>query len=266
MTDWHPLRPLDDTTSTAWSTYNEEAEKRAKNIPCAAMPSLDHLKMKDFEEVYEPSDDTYLLLDGLQHEITTGTFSNSSSPLIAEIGCGTGVASVFLASQLFQQNQKHNKTDGMPMVIVTDINPKALQVAKATAAGNNAMIPFEAVQCDLVSALLPRLAQSVDALIFNPPYVPTPDDEVGSTGIEASWAGGEKGRRVVDRAIPKMAQILARPRGVAYMITVDDNEPEVLATLFRELGLQMKPLVRRRAHNEFLTLQKITWTKIDSSG
>jgi hypothetical protein len=58
MTDWHPLRSLEDTTSSAWTSQNEEAEARAKNAPQAKLPSLDHLKIKDFEDVYEPSDDT----------------------------------------------------------------------------------------------------------------------------------------------------------------------------------------------------------------
>ena len=150
-----------------------------------------------------------------------------------------------------------------PIVYVTDINPRALEVTKQTANANRGDLPgpihLEAVRCDLVSALLPRLKRSVDALIFNPPYVPTPDDEVGGTSIEASWAGGVNGRRVIDRAIPQIAHTLARPHGVAYMITVDDNIPEELANMFQELGLEMTPLVRRRAHNEYLSVQKITW-------
>ena len=186
-----------------------------------------------------------------------GVFQQNNCPLIAEIGCGSGVASVFLATHLRKSPlQKYE-----PTILVTDINPRALRVTKATAVANSGetLLRLEAIQCDLLSAVLPRLDHAVDILIFNPPYVPTPDDEVGSVGIEASWAGGVKGRRVVDRAIPQIAQILARPKGVGYMITVDDNEPEELALMFEKLGLQMIPLVRRRAHNEFLTVQKLQW-------
>ena len=200
-------------------------------------------------------------MDGLQAEADEGAFSHTTCPLIVEIGCGSGVASVFLASHLRRTGKTENETE--PTVIATDVNPRALQVTKATAAENSGdfstPLQLEAVQCDLVSALLPRLDRAVDVLIFNPPYVPTPDEEVGSTGIEAAWAGGVQGRRVVDRAIPHIAQILARPHGVGYMITVDDNEPEQLAVAFKELGLNMTPLVRRRAHNEFLTVQKLRW-------
>lgn len=183
-------------------------------------------------------------------------FANISGPIILEIGCGSGAVSTFLANQLRQKTIE-------PIVFVTDINPRALEVTKETAGANSGDAPgsihLEAIRCDLVTALSPRLNHSIDCLIFNPPYVPTPDEEVGGTSIEASWAGGVNGRKVIDRAIPQMAQILARPNGVAYMITVDDNQPEELATIFQKLSLQMTPLVRRRAHNEYLTVQKISW-------
>ena len=207
----------------------------------------------------------YLLLDGLLSESQSGIFDTLTSPAILEIGCGSGAASVFLATQFKTSEENKNggtKQPAEPIVYATDINPFALQTTKATAKANSSArspIILEAIQCDLLSAISSRLEASIDILIFNPPYVPTPDSEVAGNGIEASWAGGKKGRRVIDRAIPQIAKVLSRPNGVAYMITVDDNEPEQLAKVFASMGLEMTPLVRRRAHNEFLSVQKITW-------
>lgn len=144
----------------------------------------------------------------------------------------------------------------------------ALQATQATARANsnsNKALKLEAVQCDLISALLPRMEHTVDVLIFNPPYVPTPDDEVCGSGIEASWAGGTNGRRVIDRAIPQIARVLSKPHGVGYMITVDDNQPEQLSQVFYGMGIHMQPLLRRRANNEYLSVQKLTWRKGDDS-
>jgi len=274
MTEWHPLRSK--SSHVTFTTLDREAEMRAKKCDSASMPKLDHLTSKDYYEVYEPSDDTYLLIDALLYEVQSGfirtqdrTDTSSSNCVSVELGCGTGVPTIYLASLLLEhkeppppQQQGDNLASSSPLHVVTDINPAALRVAKQTAKVNG-IERFEAVQCDLASSLLPRFEGKVDVLLFNPPYVPTPDEEVGSNGIEASWAGGKNGRIVVDRAIPQMAQLLRRPTGVGYLITVDDNIPEELAALFQEHDLSMVPLMRRKASNEYLSVQKISW--IDAS-
>jgi release factor glutamine methyltransferase len=245
MTDFHPLRSLSDGGSVSWQRLNEVAEDRAKKLSPAAMPSLDHATMKDFGEVYEPSDDTYLLIDGIQLDVEENELMAKSARNIMELGSGSGVPITFCSTLMKSAH-----------AIATDINPKALSLTRKTAKANGLQL-LETVQSDLASPLLGRCQGLMDVIIFNPPYVPTPDSEVSGNGIEASWAGGEKGRRVTDRAIPQIAQLLSKS-GVCYMITVDDNEPEDLARIFANLGLTMAPLVRRRAFNEYLTVQKIT--------
>lgn len=247
MTEFHPLRSINQESSSAWNDLNKAAEKLAKESPCVSLPTLDHASMTDFDQVYEPSDDTYLLVDGIQADFATTTASDQSKfKTILEIGCGSGVPIVHLAKLLPHATP-----------IATDINPNALAFAARTAT-ENGVTNLEVVECDLASALIPKWRQNVDAVIFNPPYVPTPDDEVSGNGIEASWAGGMRGRRVIDRAIPQIAELLSKPHGICYMITVDDNEPEEMSQQFGALGLCMVPLVRRRARNEYLTVQKVT--------
>lgn len=52
---------------------------------------------------------------------------------------------------------------------------------------------------------------NVDILLFNPPYVPTDDldpqdgfqdEEMNGYGISISWAGGPRGRVVIDQFLP----------------------------------------------------------------
>jgi release factor glutamine methyltransferase len=265
MAETHALRTPDIiSTGTLFADYNVAAEKLAKKCTPAVMPSLDHLRMADFEDVYEPSDDTFLLCDGLHHDLFEE--SSTTKPILEttlELGCGTGAATVFIANTLKSIAADGSEEHGAVPCrhFVTDINERAIEVALGTAAENGVELE-EAIQCDLASKLLSRLAGQVDVLIFNPPYVVTPDDEVGSNGIEAAWAGGLHGRRVLDRALPQIARLLKWPHGAAYIITVDDNKPEQLATLLKdEYGIDMRPLVRRRARNEYLSVQKLTLTR-----
>ena len=240
MTEFHQLASRPDHS---WEALHAEAEARARKVPPAPVPSLDHLSYRDYQDVYEPSDDTFLLLDAIQEELATTT---AVVDIHLEIGCGSGVATA-LVQQLVRPHA---------ISLVTDVNPKALHVAQQTAPS---CLP---IQCDLLSAI--RIPP-VDLLVFNPPYVPTDDAEVGSDGIEASWAGGSRGRRVVDRVVLELARVLAHPHGVALLVTVDDNEPWELAERFAAVGLEMKPFLRRRARNEYLTIQRITWMEVQAS-
>lgn len=76
-----------------------------------------------------------------------------------------------------------------------------------------------------VDGLLPRLAGLVDLLLFNPPYVVTPDEEVSGTGICAAWAGGTSGRVVIDKVLPNIPRLLS-DIGEAFMVTIPENKPE----------------------------------------
>jgi release factor glutamine methyltransferase len=297
MAEWHPLPSRDETAgvSLAWSELNERAELRARRAAGgASLPDMRHLTSQDFQHVYEPSDDTYLLMDAVRDEIRTGRWDavgcsrKSSSPheddaatspslmVVLEVGCGSGVPSVVFRNEWnlrygqagggsSMNDDTNHRTDRVLLSFATDVNPKALEVAQRTAEANLGSNAIVFVRCDLASPLLSRLGGQVDVLLFNPPYVPTPDDEVmAGCGIEASWAGGHNGRRVVDRFLPQLAQLLRKPAGnrsgVAYVITVDDNRPDQLARVLRERhGLIQIPLLRRRAYNEHLTVQKITW-------
>ena len=49
---------------------------------------------------------------------------------------------------------------------------------------------------------MPRLGGKIDLMYFNPPYVLTPSEEVGSHSVEAAWAGGIDGREVIDEFMP----------------------------------------------------------------
>jgi methylase of polypeptide subunit release factors len=113
--------------------------------------------------------------------------------------------------------------------------PNTERAAETAASSSDTVLHL--AECDLVSGL-PAAATGgcADVLVFNPPYVPTPADEVGGTGIAASWAGGPRGRVVLDRLLPQVPRILA-PRGAFYLVLVDENDPEEVAEILARDGL-----------------------------
>ncbi|WAR12206.1 N6MT1-like protein [Mya arenaria] len=180
-------------------------------------PDISHISSNDYNFIYEPAEDTFLLIDAIEKEVN---FLQRKSPVISlEIGSGSGICSAFLAKEI-----------GRPIFsLCTDINVKAAEVTHTT--GKKNMVQLHAVLTDLVNGLLPRLTGQVDVLLFNPPYVVTPSEEVGSTGIEASWAGGKDGREVIDRVLPLVPQLLA-PDGVFYMVVIKENKAGELLIAF----------------------------------
>lgn len=67
-----------------------------------------------------------------------------------------------------------------------------------------------------------EIAGKVDILLFNPPYVVTPTEEMGGTDISAAWAGGINGRQVIDQLLPQVSQLLSE-RGVFYLLVIEEN-------------------------------------------
>lgn len=67
--------------------------------------------------------------------------------------------------------------------------------------------------------------------------------QVGSRGIEASWAGGIRGREVMDRFFPMIPQLLS-DHGLFYLVVVSDNDPGVTSVTFRVASVS--------SHSQFL--------------
>ena len=76
-------------------------------------------------------------------------------------------------------------------------------------------VPLEPVVASLARPLTNRLEHAVDILVFNPPYVPTYDEEMHAaqhdTGISGSWAGGADGMQVTDALLRQVDVGVRRP-------------------------------------------------------
>ncbi|XP_011822604.1 PREDICTED: hemK methyltransferase family member 2 isoform X1 [Mandrillus leucophaeus] len=204
-------------------------------------PFHGHVGRGAFSDVYEPAEDTFLLLDALE----AAAAELAGVEICLEVGAGSGVVSAFLASMIGPQ----------ALYMCTDINPEAAACTLETARCNK--VHVQPVITDLVKGLLPRLKEKVDLLVFNPPYVVTPPEEVGSHGIEAAWAGGRNGREVMDRFFPLVPDLLS-PRGLFYLVTIKENNPEEILKIMKTKGLQGTTALSRQAGQETLSVLKFT--------
>ncbi|TFK02605.1 multiple coagulation factor deficiency protein 2 [Platysternon megacephalum] len=196
-----------------------------------------------FSDVYEPAEDTYLLLDALERD--AAQIRDAGVEISLEVGAGSGVVSTFLASIVGPS----------ALYICTDINPIAASCTLETAVLNK--VHIHPVITDLVTGLLPRLNGKVDLLLFNPPYVVTPSEEVESHGIEAAWAGGKNGREVMDRLFPSVPDLLSTG-GLFYLVTIKENNPDEILETMKKYGLRGTRVLSRQAGRETLTILKFS--------
>jgi release factor glutamine methyltransferase len=133
--------------------------------------SLKHFKSIDYKQFYEPNDDTWLFTDALQNEYEY--IRNTIKPNIClEVGSGSGYVSTYLNKLITQYDDKC-------LFYCTDINPNAANATFNTMEQNGIDLNrVDVVLSSFMTAMLPRLKNKIDILLFNPPYVPSEDEEV----------------------------------------------------------------------------------------
>ncbi|KAF1923615.1 uncharacterized protein M421DRAFT_74886 [Didymella exigua CBS 183.55] len=219
-------------------------------------PSTSHVC---FDRVYEPAEDSYLLLDTLASPTESAFLSerfplSSTPPLVLEVGVGSGVVLAFVAANARSIFGRHDV-----LTFGTDINSFACQAASqtvSTAITEKEHLADRSVFLDIVNGDLASSvrAHSIDVFIFNPPYVPAelpdfsrhadfnavpegktkPSFEQDSYLLELSYAGGEDGMVVTNRMLEQIPDILSEGRGVGYVLLCAQNKPDTVKQQIRD--------------------------------
>lgn len=167
------------------------------------------MKILRLPGVYRPRSDTSMLVDALLvHPVRPGGS-------ILELCTGTGAVGLALA-------------DRGHAVTAVDLSRRATWSARLNARLNR--LPLDVRRGDLFA---PVHGLRFDAIVANPPYVPTPP-EARTAGATRAWNAGEDGRVILDQIIDGVADHLA-PGGSVYL--VQSSLADIDATIER-LGRQ----------------------------
>ena len=207
-------------------------------------PSTSHVS---FDTIYEPAEDSFLFLDTLSSPSESSwlkhRFSSTATPLVVEVGTGSGVVLGFVAGNSLEIL---GRRDALTLGI--DINRDACLATRKTVdktiqQNNNKKTQYaSSLMADLCR---PLRANSVDVLLFNPPYVPTEElpslspsfdtFQRNSYFLALSYAGGEDGMQVTNRLLAEVPNLLT-VCGVAYVLLCKQNRPHEVIDRIRSWG------------------------------
>lgn len=194
-------------------------------------PYQSHISKSDFDNVYEPAEDSFLLIDALEKDLREIKHKNPTFCL--EVGSGSGVVVTALSMAV-----------PTCLCFSTDINIDACIMTLSTA--NHNKVKMEVVNMDLAAHFIDN---KFDIIVFNPPYVVTESQECGVDGITASWAGGVKGREVTDKLLTMIPKKLAED-GVFYLLLIKENIPSEVICIMQKHGFDSELVIERRVRNE----------------
>ena len=179
-------------------------------------------------EVYDPAEDTFLLLDAIEIK---------KDDYVLEIGTGCGI--IALECARIGAN-----------VICTDINPFAIELVKKNYLMNQNILTgnFEVRIGDLFSPILS--SERFDKIIFNPPYLSTKKEDLtkGSGWFDVATNGGEDGFLVTKRFLDKL-DIFMNKNGSAYFVFSSLSNKEKLEKIIDKNGFNFE-IVKRCTFND----------------
>jgi len=169
-------------------------------------------------DVYEPCDDTYLLLDAALREVRP-------TDSVLEVGTGCGIIAKML-------------TKRARSVVAIDKNPHAVVNAKLNG--------VEAFVGDLFASLHRRY----DLVVFNPPYLPS-QSSLTNDWQTAAWDGGVSGREVIEQFLAQASDYLTREGRILLVISSVTGHKEV-TKLMRAQFKRVRTVAKRKFFFEML--------------
>ncbi len=172
--------------------------------------------------VFRPISDTWLLADALDREPL------APGARVLDLCSGSGALAIRAA------------LGGPRVVTAVDLSRRAVLTIRANAWLNGVRV--RALRGDLFAAVA---GERFDAIVSNPPYVPSPTDELPARGRARAWDAGRDGRALLDR-ICDHARAYLRPGGRLLLVHSSLLGIEPTVETLRARGLVVDVPVRER--------------------
>jgi release factor glutamine methyltransferase len=172
--------------------------------------------------VFSPISDSRFLADVLREQTLPPRAS------VLDVCTGSGILAITAALR------------GARSVTAVDVSRRALLTVRLNARLNR--VAVRTVRSNLFDALG---AQRFDAIVSNPPYVPSDSDDLPANGPQRAWEGGRDGRIVLDRLIGESAARL-RPSGFLLLVSSSVLGTDRTLAALERAGLEEADVVARR--------------------
>lgn len=184
------------------------------------------VKLGDTDHVYEPAEDSFLLAKAALKEAKQGM-------QILEVGAGSGFVSTILLGNL----------KGIRL-LATEINPYAARCARENG--------VEVIRTDLFRGIKSKKPETLfDLILFNPPYLPTSEEEKVPGWLNYAFDGGISGRETLDRFLDEVGNYL-KPNGKILVLISSITGLEAIMDKMRRLGFTADVVERKKISFEEL--------------
>lgn len=214
----------------------------------------------DFENVYTPSDDSYLLIDYIKRNINDTNFdgiTSSEIENILDLGTGTGIIAILF--QLIKiQYPRFN-----PKIYASDILKDAIKCAKINEAVNQINNELTFLRSDLFLSFPESLKHSFNIIVFNPPYLPSSqiiNKNETKKDSDYSWDGGIKGYETLINFLKnaKLFLNLKKEHNI-YCITSSRIDLIELNKAIENLGYENKIVEKHHIFFEDILLNRLKY-------
>ncbi|MFX1312253.1 MAG: HemK2/MTQ2 family protein methyltransferase [Promethearchaeota archaeon] len=207
------------------------------------------------KDVYQPSDDTYLIIDYLKNNINEKYFDGidiKNIEKILDLGTGTGIIAIFL--QLLINILPNFNAE----IYASDILKDAIECAKQNAKANNLGEEIKFFESNLFKSFPNSLKHSFDIIIFNPPYLPSLKENETKEIIDVSWNGGKRGYEITINFLDTAIDFLNINHN-CYIYFVSSSKADLgkLNDLIKQKNLKQQILHKKHLFFEDILLNRI---------